>query len=169
MSQYSRSIETKTNIIFFDPENRELSATIDCSELAAEKIAFVCEEDGVMWVEHTPFEDRQYEFDIEKMENYFQMAKEAWIAENDLEMSAIDVTPTIMSVDGFFALDVMKFSSVFETWISSEDRTFLQKAYFNHSTIWKNNDEILLTCLSDIGMSEQQIDDLFELAASRHI
>lgn len=169
MSQYSRQIETKTNLVFFDPENTELSVTIDCSELASENIAFVCEEDGVMWVEYKPFDGRQYDFDVEKMENYFQLAKEAWIANNDLEMSSLDVTPTIMSVDGFFTLHEMQFSSVFETWISSNDRTFLQKTYFNHSTIWRRDDEILLMCLSDIGMSEQQIDDLFELAASRRI
>lgn len=169
MSQYSRQIETKTNLVFFDPEDEHRSVNIDCSELAAENIAFVCEEDGVMWVEYKTFDGRHYDIDVERMESYFQLAATSWNEQNDLEMSGIDVTPTIDAVSGFFALHQIGFSEAYETWVSSGERTFLQKAYFNHSTLWRKDDEILITCLSDIGMTEQQIEDLFEIAASYNI
>lgn len=166
MSQYSRQIEVGQNLVFFNPENQDHIINIDCSVLAEQNIAFVCEENGIMWIEHKPFDGRVYEFDKEQIESLFTAAQEAWAIKNDYEMSLIDVTPVIGSYNGFLVLDKMGYSSAFEEWIRAEERTFLQKTYFNHSLLWKRSDEVLLDAMTAIGLDEQKLDDLFELAGS---
>lgn len=166
MAQYSRQLDVGLNLAFFNPNDHEQNIHIDCSALVEQNIKFVCEQNGVMWVEHDPFTGRVYEFDRDLVESLFEQAQVAWEAKTEYELSLLDVTPTVSSYFGFLTLDNMGYSNAFEQWISEASRTFLQKAYFNHSTLWKRTDEILISAMADIGVDEQKLDELFELAGS---
>ena len=162
MSQYSRSIDVGQNLVFFDAENPEVSINIDCSQFAQEQIKFVCEEDGVMWIEQNPFSGRIYEYNWELVEQVFEQAKQKWIEKNDYEMSLIDVTPLVYPYDALLNLNDMGFSEQYDQWTSAANRSFVERAFFAHSLIWRRDDQPLIDMLTSFGMSSEQIDDFFE-------
>jgi hypothetical protein len=56
----------------------------------------------------------------------------------------------------------MGFSTQYEQWVSSAERSFLQKTFFTHSLAWRRDDQPLIDMLTSFGMSSEQIDDFFE-------
>jgi hypothetical protein len=161
MSQYSRLIEVEADTVYFDNEH---GVAVDCSYFKERGIKFVCEEDGVMWVENKPFTGRVYEFDREYVEQVFTSAEELWTQTNDAFMNSIDVVLDVASYNIIVEIDKLQKLQEFYNWVNSEERTLLEKAYFNTKLSWRRDETILLNCLNAIGFSEQQIDDLFEAA-----
>jgi hypothetical protein len=166
MSQFSRFIEVDINLVFFDPEDDSRSITIDCSSLKQKNIKFVCEEDGVMWIEEKPFTGRVYDFDRAEVDDLFQRAEDAWTEENDRFMNSLDVTPEIAAYYGMLAVDQMGYATQFYGWSTAPERSPQEKTFFNYKLVWRRDDQILIDCLVAIGFDEQKIDDLFELAVN---
>jgi hypothetical protein len=160
-SQYSRLIEVDVNTVYFDDEH---GVSVDCSYFKERGIKFVCEEDGVMWVENKPFTGRVYEFDREYVEQVFKSAEEAWTKTNDAFMNSVDVVLEVVPYNLIVEIDKSQKLEEFYNWANSEERTLLEKAYFNTKFSWRRDETILLNCLNAIGFSEEQIDDLFEAA-----
>lgn len=167
MSQYTRHIDVNQNLVYFDPENTELSIEKDCSVFSADNISFICEEDGQMWLEHKPFEGRVFEFDKEPIEQFFEEAKQQWIVKNDYEMSQIDVTPMTHTYDALVALNSLGHATAYDQWVASTDRTFIEKAFFAHAIVWRKDDQPVLDLLNSFGItSDEQLNEFFELANS---
>ena len=165
MSQYTRHIDVESNLVFFDPINKELNVEMDCSSFLEQNIIFVCEERDQMWLEYFPFTGRVYDFDKEPVERFFEEAKQKWIIKNDHEMSLIDVTPITNAYNGLLAIHQLGFSTQYEEWVNSSERTFLERAFFTHSVIWRKDDTVLLAALTSFGLvTDEQLNDFFELA-----
>lgn len=166
MAEFSKLIEVDINTVFFDPEDESRSATVDCVSLKEKNIKFVCEQDGIMWIEYKPFTGRIYEFDRVEIDKIFQDAETKWAQENDQMMNSLDVTPEISAYYGMLAIEQMGYLQQFYDWSTSSERTIQQKMYFSYKLTWRRDDSILVDCLTSVGLTEQNIDDVFEMAVN---
>lgn len=58
-------------------------------------------------------------------------------------------------------LDAAGLSGAYESWASDPARTFAERAFINKATTWRRDDPVLIVGAAAIGLSEQQIDELF--------
>jgi len=78
----------------------------------------------------------------------------------------VQVPQVIGALQGLLALDQAGMSSYYETWANAPERTFAQKAFINKATTWKRDDPTLNTAAVDLGLTTEQVDNLFILASS---
>ena len=78
----------------------------------------------------------------------------------------IQVPQVIEALQGLLALDRVGMSSYYETWANAPERTFAQKAFINKALTWKRDDPTLNTAASNLGLTSEQVDNLFLLASS---
>lgn len=67
---------------------------------------------------------------------------------------------------GLLALDQSGLATVYQTWADDSSRTFAEKAFITRAQTWRRMDPILLSAAVSLGLTEQQLDDLFELAVT---
>lgn len=76
------------------------------------------------------------------------------------------VPQVIEALQGLLALNNAGYASFYESWANSPDRTFAQKAFINKALHWKRDDPTLNSAASDLGLTSEQVDSLFVLAAT---
>jgi hypothetical protein len=89
-----------------------------------------------------------------------------WIV-RDLTSEELDdrVPKRIEVLQGLLAIDQVGLSSLYESWINSPERTFAEKAFINKARTWRRYDPILQAAATEIGLTKEQLDQLFILAS----
>lgn len=72
----------------------------------------------------------------------------------------------VTALQGLLALDAAGLSGAYDTWATSVSRTFAEKAFINKSVTWRRNSETIAAACTALGITEQQRDALFVLAAT---
>lgn len=159
--KYDRCIEVSSGLVFFKGDD---SVVMDCSALAADDIAFVVDAGGQMWIEKTVFDGRHYDYDFTAAQQMFVDAEALFIEQNPVAPE--DTTPVVSALQGLLALDQSGLASAYEAWAKDPARTFAERAYIEKALVWRRDDTTLNAAAVSMGLSSQQVDDLFVLAAT---
>lgn len=84
----------------------------------------------------------------------------------EIPLPVVQVPQAITALQGLLALDHEGFASYYEAWASAPDRTFAQRAFINKALHWQRDDPTLNAAASDLGLTSEQVDSLFILAAT---
>lgn len=77
------------------------------------------------------------------------------------------VPQEISALDGLLTLDAAGLSSAYHAWANSPDRTFAEKAFIDKAMTWKRQDPTILAAADALGLSAEQVDELFTQAAQQ--
>jgi len=93
-----------------------------------------------------------------------QEEQDAWIA--SLPVSSA-VPSQVSALQGLLAIDAAGLSGAYSEWAASADRTFAEKAFINKAIHWNRTDPVLLAGATALGLTSEQIDSLFVIAAGK--
>ncbi len=74
------------------------------------------------------------------------------------------VPDAVDRVRALLALDAAGLATTYQTWADDPSRTFEEKAFIE-ATVWRRNNPVLIAGATAMGLTSQQIDDLFMAAA----
>jgi len=86
-----------------------------------------------------------------------------------IRASVVSISPTIDSISalqGLLAIDQAGLSAAYEAWASDPARTFAERAFINKAQAWRRDDPTLNAAAATLGLSGEQVDALFALAAT---
>lgn len=66
-------------------------------------------------------------------------------------------------VQGLLAIEQTGYAAQYEAWASGPTRTFTEKVFLR-STTWRRLDPVLTAAATEMGISDEELDDLFRLA-----
>lgn len=85
--------------------------------------------------------------------------------DEDVDAPAVDLVPEqITALQGMMAIDQSGLSDAFDAWANDPARTFSEKAYIQKADVWKRNDPVLAAGAEALGLTDEQVDDMFKLA-----
>ena len=87
----------------------------------------------------------------------------------EIQRPVIPENPVPQEVDalqGLKAIDAAGISAAYETWANDPKRKFLEKAFINRARTWRRDDPVLSAGAAALGLSAEQLDQLFVLAAT---
>jgi len=76
------------------------------------------------------------------------------------------VPDAVEPLQGLLAIDAFGMADAYETWATSTDRTFAERAFINRAQTWRRNDPILQGASTALGLTSEQLDALFIKAAT---
>jgi hypothetical protein len=79
--------------------------------------------------------------------------------------SSMEVPESITPLQGLRAIDAAGLSDIYSVWANSQDRTFLERAFIDKAQTWQRNDSVLVAGASAIGLTDDQLDQLFRTAS----
>ena len=92
-----------------------------------------------------------------------QEEQDAWIA----SLSAHSSVPSqVSALQGLLAINAAGLSEAYSEWASSGDRTFAERAFIDKATHWKRTDPVLLSGATALGLTSEQVDQLFISASA---
>lgn len=85
-------------------------------------------------------------------------------------LSYVDPLPavpqSVTALNGLLAIDQAGLSSAYEAWVNDPARTFAERAFINKAQNWRRDDATLGAAAVSLGLSSEQVDALFILAAT---
>lgn len=75
--------------------------------------------------------------------------------------------PTVTALQGLLALDAAGLGPTYDAWASDPARTFAERAFINKAQNWLRDDPALAAAAEAFGLSSEDIDNLFALAAAQ--
>ena len=87
-------------------------------------------------------------------------------AEQIPEPAALTVVAHVSALQGLLAIDQAGLSEAYDEWANSPARTFAERAFIEKAQTWKRNDPTLNAAATDLGLTSEQVDQLFILAAT---
>lgn len=92
-----------------------------------------------------------------------------WAAQGNTAAAA-DVSPsvaTVSALQGMLAIGQNPaLAAAYESWANDPGRTFAQRAFIDKAQTWRRDDLTLAAAATAFGLSGEQVDGLFELAAT---
>ena len=82
----------------------------------------------------------------------------------DPEPEANPVPQSVSKYKAMKALAAAGLAGAYQAWVSDPKRTFLELAAVNATTDWVRTDTNLIAAATALGLSSEQLDDLFRLA-----
>jgi len=82
----------------------------------------------------------------------------------DPEPEANPVPQSVSKYKAMKALATAGLAGAYQAWVSDPKRTFLELAAVNATTDWVRTDTNLIAAATALGLSSEQLDDLFRLA-----
>lgn len=76
------------------------------------------------------------------------------------------VPQSVSPLQAYLALDQAGVASAFEAWASNPARSFAEKAFINRAQEWRRDDPVLSAGAAALGLTDEQLDGLFVLAAT---
>lgn len=76
------------------------------------------------------------------------------------------VPQVVDAIQGLKALDAAGMSAAYEQWANDPKRTFLERAFIQREQRWRRDDPTLMTGAAALGLTDEQLDGLFVLAAT---
>ena len=86
------------------------------------------------------------------------------VRELTLAELAVRVPQEVPVLNALRAIDAAGLAAAYETWANDPARTFLERAFINRATAWRRDDPLLLAAATHLGLTAEQLDDLFVLA-----
>lgn len=79
----------------------------------------------------------------------------------------VDTVPDFIDpVQGLLALDRAGYAAAYKSWATDPVRTFEELAFIDKAKIWRRNDPVLLSGAAALGITKEQLDQLFLIAAN---
>ena len=75
------------------------------------------------------------------------------------------IAPRVSALQGLLAIDQAGLSTQYDAWVADPARTFAQKAFIAKAVTWRRNDPTLQAAGLALGLTSQQLDELFAAAA----
>lgn len=72
----------------------------------------------------------------------------------------------VTALQGMLAIDQAGLSEAYEAWANDPARTFTERAFINKALNWRRNDPVLLSGAQVLGLTEENLDQLFIAAAT---
>lgn len=87
---------------------------------------------------------------------------------NALIAAAIQVLvpQSVSALQGLLAVDQAGMAAAYAAWAGDPARTFAERAFIDKAQTWKRDDPTLMAAAAAFGLTSEQIDSLFVLAAS---
>ena len=76
------------------------------------------------------------------------------------------VPQEVDALQGLKAIDAAGLSAAYEAWANDPKRKFLEKAFINRARTWRRDDPVLAAGATALGLTSEQLDQLFVLAAT---
>lgn len=76
------------------------------------------------------------------------------------------VPESIEPLKALLILDSYGLSAAYQAWATDPARTFAELAFINRATVWKRNDPVLLAGAAALNITNEQLDQLFLIAAN---
>lgn len=76
------------------------------------------------------------------------------------------VPQSVSALQGLLAIDSYGLASAYEAWANDPARTFAQKAFISKAQTWKRADPTLGAAAAHLGLTSDQVDAMFSLAAT---
>jgi len=76
------------------------------------------------------------------------------------------VPSQVSALQGLLAINAAGLSGAYTAWAASESRTFAEKAFIDKATHWRRTDPVLLSGATALGLTSDQIDQLFISASA---
>lgn len=93
---------------------------------------------------------------------------DAWDGESFTTPIPVQIIPeSVTALQGLLALEEQGLSQAYEEWASSNERTFVEKAFINKAITWKRTDPVLQEGAAALGLSTEDLDSLFLLASTK--
>jgi hypothetical protein len=92
-----------------------------------------------------------------------QDEQDAWLA--SLPVSN-PVPSQVSALQGLLAIDASGLSEAYSEWAASSDRTFAERAFIDKALHWKRTDPVLLSGSEALGLTSEQVDQLFISASA---
>ena len=93
-----------------------------------------------------------------------QQEQDEWLA--SLPVSN-PIPQRVTALQGLLAIDEAGLSAQYQSWAASADRTFAERAYIDKATHWNRDDPVLIAGATALGLTSEQIDGLFVIAAGK--
>lgn len=71
----------------------------------------------------------------------------------------------VPALNALLALDASGFSSAYQEWAESSDRTFSEKAFITKALTWERYSPVTLMAMDALGITSDEADNLFILAS----
>jgi len=79
----------------------------------------------------------------------------------------VDTVPDFIDpVQGLLALHRAGYSTAYTTWATDPARTFEELAFIDKAKVWRRNDPVLLAGAAALNITNEQLDQLFLIAAN---
>ena len=78
----------------------------------------------------------------------------------------IHVPQSVSSLQGLLAVDQAGMAAAYTAWTSDSARTFAERAFIDKAQTWRRDNETLAAAAIAFGLSGEQVDGLFALAAT---
>ena len=75
------------------------------------------------------------------------------------------IVPRVSALQGLLAIDQAGLSTQYDAWASAPARTFAQTAFIAKAVTWRRDDPTLQAAGLALGLTSQQLDELFAAAA----
>ena len=76
-------------------------------------------------------------------------------------------TPQVITaLQGLLAIDKSGLSIAYEAWANDPARTFAQRAFLNKAQTWNRDDATLNAAATSFGLTSEQVDSMFIMAAT---
>jgi len=76
------------------------------------------------------------------------------------------VPQEVSPLQAMLALDQAGMSAAYEAWSTAPARTFAERAFINRAQVWRRDDPLMQAAATALGISPEQLDQLFALAAT---
>lgn len=76
------------------------------------------------------------------------------------------VPQEVTALQGMKAIDAAGLAAAYTVWASDPERTFLEKAFIDKALTWERDNEVILAAQVALGLTDEQVDSLFILAAT---
>lgn len=157
----TRYIDVTTGNVWF---NAEKFANVDCSELAALGVVKVLEDLTDIWVEREPYQGREYDIDFSIAYRLFEAAEKKYNSE--LRAEKYRRADYLEPYKVLYAIYELDYHELWDAWVNSSERTFLERAYIQQHPSWDRKSSIIKTAFADMGLTEKDIDRVWNLGIS---
>lgn len=73
----------------------------------------------------------------------------------------VTVPERVTALQGMLALEQFGLEAAFEAWAGDPARTFKERAFLDKAEHWRRNSETIETARVDMGLTSQQVDEMF--------
>lgn len=76
------------------------------------------------------------------------------------------ISVCVSALQAMKAISTLSMVEAYEAWTNSPERTFIERAFINKAQTWERSNPTLIAAAADLGMTVEQIDAFFALAAT---